>query len=59
MLIVVRPVLAYGQSVTDSCMDIGVTAEVLGVLAGAARERHGQLIEILTKTPVQLKTRRG
>jgi 3-deoxy-7-phosphoheptulonate synthase len=32
--------LVYGQSVTDSCMDIGVTAEVLSVLAGAARQRR-------------------
>jgi 3-deoxy-7-phosphoheptulonate synthase len=33
--------LVYGQSVTDSCMDIGVTAEVLGILADAARKRRG------------------
>jgi 3-deoxy-7-phosphoheptulonate synthase len=34
--------LVYGRSVTDSCMNIGVTAEVLGVLAGAVRQRRGQ-----------------
>jgi 3-deoxy-7-phosphoheptulonate synthase len=33
--------LVYGRSVTDSCMDIGATAEVLSVLAGAARQRRG------------------
>ena len=33
--------LVYGRSVTDSCMDIGTTAEVLGVLAGAVRRRRG------------------
>ena len=34
--------LVCGPSVTDSCMDIGVTAEVLGVLADAVRQRRGQ-----------------
>jgi hypothetical protein len=33
--------MVYGRSVTDSCMDIGVTADVLGILAGAARQRRG------------------
>jgi 3-deoxy-7-phosphoheptulonate synthase len=32
--------LVYGQSVTDSCMDIAGTAEVLATLAGAARPRR-------------------
>jgi 3-deoxy-7-phosphoheptulonate synthase len=31
--------LAYGQSVTDACMDIDTTAEVLGDLAVAVRRR--------------------
>lgn len=34
--------LVYVRSVTDSCIDIGVTVEVLGVLAGAVRQRRGQ-----------------
>jgi 3-deoxy-7-phosphoheptulonate synthase len=34
--------LVYGRSVTDSCMDIDATAEVLGVLAAAARQRRSQ-----------------
>ena len=33
--------LVYGRSVTDSCMDISATAEVLDVLAGAVRQRRG------------------
>jgi 3-deoxy-7-phosphoheptulonate synthase len=33
--------LVYGQSVTDKCMDWSTTAELLGVLAGAVRERRG------------------
>jgi 3-deoxy-7-phosphoheptulonate synthase len=32
--------LTYGQSVTDACMDIGMTADVLGVLAAAVRDRR-------------------
>ncbi|MGH3288856.1 MAG: 3-deoxy-7-phosphoheptulonate synthase [Streptosporangiaceae bacterium] len=32
--------LAYGQSVTDACMDIGTTASVLEQLAGAVRARR-------------------
>jgi 3-deoxy-7-phosphoheptulonate synthase len=32
----------YGRSIADSGMDIGVTAEVLGVLADAVRQRRGQ-----------------
>jgi 3-deoxy-7-phosphoheptulonate synthase len=32
--------LVYGRSVTDACMDIGTTAEVLSVLAGAVRRRR-------------------
>jgi 3-deoxy-7-phosphoheptulonate synthase len=32
--------LVYGRSVTDACMDIGTTADVLGALAGAARQRR-------------------
>ncbi len=33
--------LVYGQSVTDKCMDWSTTAELLGVLAAAVRERRG------------------
>jgi 3-deoxy-7-phosphoheptulonate synthase len=33
-------VLAYGQSVTDACMEWDVTADVLAALAGAARARR-------------------
>jgi 3-deoxy-7-phosphoheptulonate synthase len=33
--------LVYGRSVTDACMDIDSTAEVLATLAGAARRRRG------------------
>jgi 3-deoxy-7-phosphoheptulonate synthase len=33
--------LVYGRSVTDACMDIGATSEVLGVLAAAVRQRRG------------------
>ena len=32
--------LTYGQSVTDACMDIGTTADVLRDLAAAVRERR-------------------
>jgi 3-deoxy-7-phosphoheptulonate synthase len=32
--------LAYGQSVTDACMDIGTTADVLENLAAAVRSRR-------------------
>ena len=35
-----RDQLVYGQSVTDACMEWGVTAEVLDQLAGAARSRR-------------------
>jgi 3-deoxy-7-phosphoheptulonate synthase len=33
--------LVYGQSVTDACMDITTTVEVIGALAGAVRWRRG------------------
>jgi 3-deoxy-7-phosphoheptulonate synthase len=33
--------LVYGRSVTDACMDIDSTSEVLAVLAGAVRQRRG------------------
>jgi 3-deoxy-7-phosphoheptulonate synthase len=33
--------LVYGRSVTDACMDIDSTAEVLAALAGGARRRRG------------------
>ena len=32
--------LVYGQSITDACMDIGTTAEVLDRLAAAVRRRR-------------------
>ena len=32
--------LAYGQSVTDACMDFGTTADVLTELAAAVRSRR-------------------
>ena len=32
--------LVYGQSITDACMDIGTTADVLGRLAEAVRTRR-------------------
>ena len=32
--------LAYGQSVTDACMDWDVTASLLGQLAASARARR-------------------
>jgi 3-deoxy-7-phosphoheptulonate synthase len=35
--------LAYGQSVTDACMDIGTTVSVLEVLAAAVRQRRRSL----------------
>ena len=35
--------LTYGQSVTDSCMDIGTTAAVLDGLAAAVRSRRDVL----------------
>jgi hypothetical protein len=34
--------LTYGQSVTDACMDIGTTAEVLRGLAAAVRSRRNR-----------------
>ena len=30
-----RADLVYGQSVTDACVDLGTTADMLGALAGA------------------------
>jgi 3-deoxy-7-phosphoheptulonate synthase len=33
--------LAYGQSVTDACIDLDATAEVLRGLAAAVRRRRG------------------
>jgi 3-deoxy-7-phosphoheptulonate synthase len=36
--------LAYGQSVTDACMDIGTTAAVLDGLAAAVRSRRKALL---------------
>jgi 3-deoxy-7-phosphoheptulonate synthase len=36
--------LAYGQSVTDACMDIGTTAAVLDSLAAAVRSRRKVLL---------------
>ena len=33
--------LAYGQSVTDACLDFGTTADVLRGLAAAVRRRRG------------------
>ena len=33
--------LTYGQSVTDECMDTGMTLGVLDSLAAAARARRG------------------
>ncbi|GAB3278672.1 3-deoxy-7-phosphoheptulonate synthase [Sinomonas notoginsengisoli] len=35
-----RSQLTYGQSVTDKCMEWGITAQVLGHLAGAVRHRR-------------------
>ena len=35
--------LVYGQSITDACMDIGTTADVLGQLAEAVRTRRDML----------------
>ena len=35
-----RAQLAYGQSVTDKCMEWEVTEQVLGQLAGAVRARR-------------------
>jgi len=32
--------LVYGQSITDACLDIGATADVLGGLAAAVRRRR-------------------
>jgi 3-deoxy-7-phosphoheptulonate synthase len=32
--------LVYGQSITDACMDVDTTADVLGELATAARHRR-------------------
>lgn len=38
--------LVYGQSVTDACMDIGTTAELLSELAAAVRTRRaGQALD--------------
>ena len=34
--------LAYGQSVTDACIDVDATAEVLGGLAAAVRPPPGR-----------------
>jgi 3-deoxy-7-phosphoheptulonate synthase len=36
-----RALLVYGRSVTDACMDIETTAEVLGTLASGVRRRRG------------------
>jgi 3-deoxy-7-phosphoheptulonate synthase len=38
-----RATLTYGQSVTDACMDIGTTADVLDGLASAVRSRRHRL----------------
>jgi 3-deoxy-7-phosphoheptulonate synthase len=35
--------LVYGQSITDSCMDIGTTATVLATLAAGVRQRRTSL----------------
>ena len=35
--------LVYGQSVTDACIDVDATAEVLGGLAAAVRQRRAGL----------------
>jgi 3-deoxy-7-phosphoheptulonate synthase len=35
--------LTYGQSVTDACMDIDMTAAVLDGLAAAVRSRRSSL----------------
>ena len=35
--------LTYGQSVTDACMDIDTTADVLAGLAAAVRTRRNAL----------------
>ena len=32
--------LTYGQSVTDACMDIEMTAQALGVLASSVQARR-------------------
>jgi 3-deoxy-7-phosphoheptulonate synthase len=32
--------LTYGQSITDACMDIDITASVLATLAAAVRQRR-------------------
>jgi 3-deoxy-7-phosphoheptulonate synthase len=32
--------LVYGQSITDACMDVDTTADVLGRLAAATRRRR-------------------
>ena len=39
--------LAYGQRVTDACMDIGTTADVLGDLAAAVRSRRNRRLSSL------------
>jgi len=39
--------LTYGQSVTDACMDIGTTADVLGGLAAAVRSRRKRRLSSL------------
>jgi len=38
--------LTYGQSVTDACMDVDTTAEVLSHLAAAVRHRRTTLIGV-------------
>ena len=35
-----QPAKAYGMSVTEPCLDWAATAEALGILADAARQRH-------------------
>jgi 3-deoxy-7-phosphoheptulonate synthase len=39
--------LTYGQSVTDACIDIGTTADVLDGLAAAVRSRRSRLLPSL------------
>ena len=43
--------LTYGQSVTDACMDIGTTAEVLRGLATAVRSRRNRRPSSLSINP--------
>jgi 3-deoxy-7-phosphoheptulonate synthase len=42
--------LTYGQSVTDACMDIGTTADVLSGLAAAVRSRRKQPLSALRRS---------